>query len=73
MNLNHALFRQALARRVDGIKHLCQQWGVPQLATHVTLILRDPANDAMSFVLTDEVTVVDAMRVARLLEEEGEA
>ena len=69
MDLNHAMFRQELARRVDGIKRLCAKWGVPQLGTHVTLILRDPANDAMSFVLTDEATVADAYRVAQLLEE----
>lgn len=70
MTLNHALFRQDLARHVDEIKRLCKTWGVPQLATHVTLILRDPTNDHMSFVLTNEAAVADAYRVAQMLEQE---
>jgi len=70
MTINHLLFRHAMAQHVDGIKRLCQQWGIPQLATHVTVILRDPTNDTMSFVLTDEASVADAYRVARRLEEE---
>ena len=70
MNLNHAMFHQALARRVDSIKRLCKTWGVPELGGRVTLILRDPTNDAMSFVVTDETTLADAYRVARNLEVE---
>ena len=70
MNLNRAMFHLALARRVDSIKRLCKTWGIPELGSRVTLILRDPTNDAMSFVVTDETTLADAYRVARHLEVE---
>src|SRR5262245_36490862 len=71
ISLNHAMFRQELAQHVDAIKRLCAEWGIPRLGTHVTLILRDPANDHLSFLLTDEATLAEPFRVARLLEQEG--
>jgi hypothetical protein len=71
INLNHALFRQELAQHVDAIKALCAEWGIPQLGTRVTLILRDPTNDHLSFLLTDEPDLAEPFRVGRVLEREG--
>lgn len=65
-----AQFRAEVADQLTRITHLCATWGIPQLATHVTLILRDPTDDAMCLLLTDEASVMDAARVAQQLEQE---
>ncbi len=69
INLSLAMFRQELSKRLDSIGRLCTKWGVPM--TKRTLILRDPANDDMCLVQTNEDILEDALRVARLLEEKG--
>lgn len=56
---------------MDALKQLCQEWGVPQLATCVTLLLRDPENDNMSFLLTDDADLEGMYRVLRHLQREG--
>lgn len=62
MNLNKALFRQEISTHLKAIERICQRWGVPALATKMTLILRDPENAEMSLVLTSEDDHADAVR-----------
>jgi hypothetical protein len=71
MNLTPALFRQAISKRIDGLKRLCTQWGIPSLGTKVTIIMRDPANDDMSLVQTDEEDLEEVIRVVRRLVQKG--
>jgi hypothetical protein len=70
-NLNHAMFRQDLSKHLNAIKRTCRRWGIPELSTCLTLILRDPANHEMSLVLTDEENPQDAYRVATQIEQRG--
>jgi hypothetical protein len=47
-----SLFRQDIGVKLVEIEDLCQRWGLP--ITKLTLIARDPLNDAMFVVLTNE-------------------
>lgn len=69
ISLNASIFRQDVAKRLDAIARLCKRRGVPMVKQ--TLILRDPDNDDMSLLLTNEDTLEEAFRVARKLEGEG--
>lgn len=71
ISIGQSTFRQDIAKHLSSIKRLCKKHGVPTLGHRITLILRDPTNDDMSLVQTDEETLEEALRVARYLEERG--
>jgi hypothetical protein len=52
-----------LKRQARSVREIARRSGQPNL-THVTIILRDPDDDAASVVYTDERDVSDAVRVA---------
>ena len=68
----HPILRQEIEKHLTDVRHLCKKWGVPALGTKLTLILRDPANDEMSLVYTDEEDCSESFRVARKLVQEAE-
>lgn len=69
ISLAASAFRQELAKRLASIERLCKQRGVPM--TKQTLILRDPDNDNMSLVLTNEDSLEQAWRIVCYLEGNG--
>ena len=67
MHLTHALFRQEIARHLAAIKRICHRWGVLEVSTCMTLMLREPRNAAMSAVWSAETDLAEACCVARKL------
>jgi hypothetical protein len=48
---NHEAFAHEIYQHLWEIAKICERWGLPQLAEHVTLILRDPDNSDNGLIL----------------------
>ena len=71
MHLNHVLFKADITTHLDAIRRVCRRWGIPRLGINITVILRDPANDNMAFVLSDEGDLTEALRIIAKLQQES--
>lgn len=71
MSINHTLFKAKIVKHLEAIKRVCKQWGCEEVALNITLIMRDPGNDDMSLIITDEADVSEICRIVEHLSKVG--